>query len=589
MEIRRLFDIIDHNLEIRPDQQTALGRKDDSGEWIRYSLKEYAEQTNAAAYALLQLGLKEGDKVAIISSNRPEWNMLDMAVMKIGCITVPIYPTISEQDYLYILNHCEARMAVAEGAEVLHKTARIQSQTPNLEWVYTFSKREGFPCWEQFLEFGRQHRNPEGLTARAAGVNPEDCSTIMYTSGTTGTPKGVMLSHMNIVSQLEALHPTMADWSHTALSFLPLCHAYERMLVFLYQYRGLSVYYPRNLGTIGEDIRSIRPTMMSTVPLMLEKMYDKIYQSGKKLKGISRILFYDAVELAERYRIEKCERSLWYRIRHRIADRLVYRRIRKQIGSDFDIIVSGSAMIRPQLVSFFSAIGMPVYEGYGMTEASPVIAVSCNEKYGREAGTVGFPLPGVEVDFTAQGELICRGHNVMMGYYKDEALTRSVIDGNGWLHTGDMGRFTAKGQVVITGRLKNLFKSSLGKYINASLIEAQCGASPLIQQVVAFGENRRFVTALIRPDAENLKQWCRDNRIPYTDLKEMTQNSDVLRMYQDIVNRCNASLGEAEKIRKFQLTGDEWSTENGILTPTLKIRRAVVEKQYSESIEAMYR
>lgn len=589
MEIRRLFDILEHYKSNKPDQPVALAMKDDDGKWIKYSLADYCHYADMAAYALIELGIAPKDKVAIISTNRPEWNMMDMAVMKIGAITVPVYPNITEEDYRYILRHCEAKLLLIEGAEVMRKIEHILPDLPDVKYVYTFKDRGTFPYWDQFIRFGEEHPHPEELTIRSAEVLPEQCSTIMYTSGTTGTPKGVMLSHSNIVNQLLNLYHIIADWSHTALSFLPLCHAYERMLVFLYQYRGLSVYYARNLGTIAEDIHAVRPTMMSTVPLMLEKMFDKINQSGRQQRGIARLIFSRAIRLACRYHIEKSDRTLWYRMRHKVADRLVYCKIREAIGGDFDIVVSGAAMIRPHLVSFFSAIGMPVYEGYGMTETSPVIAVSCNEKYGREAGTVGFPLHGVEIAFTENNELICRGHNVMMGYYKDENLTHSVIDADGWMHTGDTGRFTDKGQVVITGRLKSLFKSSLGKYINASVIESKCSESPFVEHSVAFGDNQRFVVAVIVPDQTNLKDWCKSRGIDCTDMEKALGEPAVAALFQQEIQRCNEALSEAEKIKKFKVLSDTWSIANGMLTPTLKVKRGEVEKKYADIIADLYK
>ena len=588
MEIRRIFDILDYGMEHYPARRIALAAKNEDGVWDTYTQKKYAETTDTLASALIELGIVPGDRVAIISGNRPEWNILDMAIMKIGGISVPVYPNITEEDYRYILNHCGAKLVVVEGVEVMQKIGNILPEVPALERVFTFKDRGRFPYWEQLLELGARCPHAEELTVRAAEVRPRQCSTIMYTSGTTGTPKGVMLSHSNIVNQLMNLYPTMAEWSHTALSFLPLCHAYERMLVFLYQFRGLSVYYPRNLGTIAEDIRMVNPTMMSTVPLMLEKMYGKICLNGRKKGGVSRWIFNWAERLACRYPIEDRERSRWYRLQHFFAEKLVYRKIRQGIGGDFDIIVSGSAMIQPRLVSFFSAIGMPVYEGYGMTEASPVIAVSCNAPYGREAGTVGFPLPGVEIAFTEENELICRGHNVMMGYYKDEELTRETIDADGWLHTGDIGRFTDKGQVVITGRLKSLFKSSLGKYINAAFIEARCSASPFVGHVVAVGENRRFVSALITPDFEALKNWCRRHGITLISWEEVLKNRQVLALFRQEIDHCNTALSEAEKVKKFTLIADEWTVNNGMLSPTMKVRRHVVEKHYVQLIRAMY-
>lgn len=588
MEIRRIFDILDYEVENYSNQRVALAAKNEDGSWYTYKQKEYVEATDTLASALIELGVLPGDKVAIISGNRPEWNILDMAIMKVGGISVPVYPNITEEDYQYILNHCEAKIVVVEGLEVMQKIEHILPDVPKLERVFTFKDRGRFPYWQQLLELGAACPHVEELILRSAEVRPEQCSTIMYTSGTTGTPKGVMLSHSNIVHQLMNLYPIMADWSHTALSFLPLCHAYERMLVYLYQFRGLSVYYPRNLGTIAEDIRTVNPSMMSTVPLMLEKMYSKICINGRKKGGLSRGIFNWAERIASRYHIEAKDRTIWYNVQHFMAEKLVYRKIRQGIGGDFDILVSGSAMIKPRLVSFFSAIGMPVYEGYGMTEASPVIAVSSNVAYGREAGVVGFPLSGVEIAFTEEHELICRGHNVMMGYYKDEELTRETIDADGWLHTGDIGRFTEKGQVVITGRLKSLFKSSLGKYINAAIIESKCSESPYIGHVVAVGENRRFVSAIITPETDTLKAWCRRQGIVLTRWQDLLKNSKVVALFRGEIDRINTALSEAEKVKKFTIVADDWNVNNGMLSPTMKVRRHVVERHYAQQIRTMY-
>lgn len=587
-EIERLFDILNQYEERYPEQKVALAAKRD-GKWIEFSPRQYKDLTDKISYALIKLGIAPGDRVGIISTNRPEWNMLDMAIMQIGAITVPIYPTISENDYRFILSHSGARIVVVEGVEVMNKIAAVQPDLSELEHVYTFVNREKFPYLDQLIELGAQNPNSEELAKRSDAVRPEDCSTIIYTSGTTGSPKGVMLSHKNIVSQLINLRATPAKWSNKAFSFLPISHAYERMLVFLYQHLGMSVYYAQNLGTIAENIKEVQPTMMSTVPRMLEKIFDKIWNSSKNMRPLKKMLFRWAILLAEEYKIQDHNRTFWYNCKHKVADMLVYRKIRQSIGGNFDIVVSGAASIQPRLASFFSAIGMPVFEGYGSTETSPVIAVSCREKDGREVGTVGLPLPGVEIKIAPSGELLCRGHNVMMGYYKDPELTKEAIDEDGWLHTGDLGRINEKGQVMIVGRLKNIFKTSFGKYVNPQAIEDKFSESPFIENMVVVGENQKFAAALIAPDFAFLKAWCVRHDVEYTCPEEMVKNATIIKRFQREVNRFNALFGDTEQVKKFVLIPDEWTQKNNILTPTLKVKRYAVQKRYATEIENIYK
>lgn len=587
-DITRLFDILTYYSESFPKQEIALSYKTDKG-WVSYSPEEYKRITDNLSYAFIKLGIDLGDKVGIISGNRPEWNMLDMAIMQIGAITVPVYPTISEDDYKYIINHSEMKLAVVEGHEVMTKFSNILSETPNLKMVYTFKDRKRFPYFSQLVQLGEENPNPDELKRRRDNVLPEDCSTIMYTSGTTGLPKGVMLSHSNIVNQVLNLRQIPALWSDKALSFLPLCHAYERMLVFLYQYLGMTVYYVQSLATIGENIKEVCPTMMSAVPRVLEKMFDKIMGAQKSMKPMARKIFNWAMDLAQEYKLQDQDRTVWYECKHWLADKLIYKKIRNNIGGNFDIVVSGAASIQPKLAAFFSAIGMPVFEGYGATETSPVIAVSCRERNGREVGTVGFPLPGVEVRIAETGEILCRGHNVMMGYFKAPELTAEVIDNEGWYHTGDTGKFTKYGQVTITGRIKNLFKTSFGKYVNPQVIEDKFCESPFIENMVVVGENQKFAAAIISPDFNFLKSWCHQHNISCESNEEMVRNGDVVKLYAGEIAKYNPLFGAAEQIKKFEIVPDSWTQKNNILTPTLKVKRFIVQQQYKDLIDGIYK
>ncbi len=465
----------------------------------------------------------------------------------------------------------------------------MADKLPELKDIYTFVDRQDYPYWDQLIALGRENYDEGRLAELRAANDEKECAMIIYTSGTTGTPKGVMLSHHNIMSQIENLKHIPSKWSKKGLSFLPLCHAYENMIVLLYQYLGMTVYYVSNLATIAEAMREVNPTMMTAVPRVLEKFYEKIEASGRSKTGAARSIFEWAVKVALKYNIEPEDRSFAYNMQHKLADQLVYSKIRKGLGADnFDILVSGAASLKPELCSFFSAIGMPVFEGYGMTETSPVIAVSCREKYGREANTVGFPLGGVDVAINKEGEIICRGHNVMMGYYKSEELTREIIDESGWLHTGDMGRFTERGQLVITGRLKNIFKTSMGKYVNPQVIEEKMTQSRYIDQIVVVGENQKFVAALIIPDFAAIKEWCETEKIIYSHPKEMVENLNVKNLIKSEIDKYNKELSKSENVMKFEILADEWTQENGLLTPTLKVKRNKIAKKYADVIQAMF-
>ena len=586
MEVKRVFDLLANYKEKYPDQKVALAGKV-NGKWREYSIDEYIEQTNIISGALIELGVQPQDKVAVISNNRPEWNILDMAITQIGAVMVPIYPTISEADYKIILNNCEAGICILEGIAVMNKIEAIWPETPSLKQIYTFIDRGKYGYFDTLLQLGREHPHTEEIEKRKAEVDEMSCATIIYTSGTTGVPKGVMLSHHNLMNQFKNFCQTPSPWSKRAFSFLPVCHAYERALIYMYHYLGMSIYYAESIATIADNMKEVHPTMMCAVPRVLEKFYDKIYSSGKNMKGLSKSIFYWSMHLTERYKIEG--RSWFYNLELKIADKLVYSRIREKLGAEnFDIIVSGAASITKKISGFFSAIKMPVFEGYGLTETSPVITVSNRDKYGREVGAVGQPLPGVEVKIADNGEIICRGHNVMMGYYKQPELTAEVIDKDGWFHTGDLGKFNEHGLLQITGRMKNLFKTSLGKYVNPDVVEGKFVNSGFIEQIVVLGENQKFAAALIRPDFAFLKDWCKAHDIPFTTNEEMILNEEVKKRYDREVKKLNEGLGEVEKVKKYVLIADEWTIANGILTPTLKVKRKVVMERYCDLIDKMF-
>ena len=586
MNVTRLFDILDNYLEKYPNQDSALVCKRD-GAWLKFSIQEYVELTNNISYGLLELGIAPGEKVGIVSSNRPEWNMIDFATMQIGAISIPIYPTISQDDYRHILNHAEMKMIFIEGKELRNKLEPILPEIKTLEKIYTFIDQKcDYKYLQQLIDLGKSHSQPEKLAKLKAEVKPGDLATIIYTSGTTGKQKGVMLSHNNILSNIRSLSVTPSKWSNKALSFLPLCHAYERMLVYLYQYLGMSVYYAESLGTIAENIKEITPTMMSCVPRLLEKIYDKLYLSGKKLPVGSRMMYYWAFNLATKFQLEG--RGWWYNMQYKLADKLIYSKWRAAIGGNFDIVVSGGSAIQPHIASFFSAIGMPVFEGYGLSETSPVIAVSQRGKNGRKFGTVGPALPGVEVKLGERDEIICRGPNVMMGYYKDPELTARVIDADGWFHTGDTGKFTPEKQLIITGRLKSIFKTSFGKYVNPQVIESKFTESPFFENMIVLGENKKFAGALISPDFVYLKSWCMKHKIDYTTNAEMIDHPLVIKRLQEEVKRYNQHFGDFEQIKRYLLVSEEWTQSANFLSPSLKIKRNVIENFYADKIEKIF-
>lgn len=586
-EITRIFDLLPRYVANFKPKDDALAVKED-GVWKKISIKEYIQTTDNLTYGLIAMGVKPGDTIATITNNRPEWNFLDMAIMQAGAIHVPVYPTISASDYQYIFNHAEIKFIFVAGEELSKRIREACAGCDVVKEVLTFKLRNGFRNVYDIIELGQENPVPEQVQEIKDSIKTDDLATIIYTSGTTGNPKGVMLSHKNIISNFIALSyiPTFGE-EGKSLSFLPLCHVYERTLNYLYQYLGISIYYAESLATITDNIKEIHPDMMCCVPRLLEKIYDKIQSSGRKLKGIKRIIFFWAADLALHYDVQG-HNNAWYMLRHKIADKLVFSKWREALGGNFKIIVSGGAAIQPRLIKTFRAAGLPIFEGYGLTETSPVVATTSSDTNGIKIGTVGPPLKNLEVKIDVDGEILVKGPGVMKGYFKDPALTASVIDQDGWFHTGDIGQLEPEGQLRITGRKKEIFKTSLGKYIAPELLENKIKESPFIDNLIVLGENQKFAAALVVPDFAHLRSWCAIKEVPYTTDEEMIALPRVRQRLLKVIDGYNKTFGSTEHIKKVEFIGKEWTMNSGELTPTLKLKRNFIVKKYQDKIDKLF-
>ncbi|MBK9291269.1 MAG: long-chain fatty acid--CoA ligase [Bacteroidetes bacterium] len=585
--VERIFDLLPYyEANFRPKTDVLAGKV--NGKWVGYSLKQYREAVDAISCALIGLGIQPGDKIATIAVSMPEWNFVDMAILQIGAVHVPIYPTISEADYRYILSHSGVRLVFISGCDMYRKIKDILPELPAIEKVYSFRPCENISLLSELIDQGRSNPCREELEKRKSAVKPGDVATLIYTSGTTGNPKGVMLTHANLLSNVLAVkHIFPVDQTCRAVSYLPLCHVYERMNIYTYHYLGVSVYYAENMGTIADNIREVSPEILTTVPRLLEKVFDKIMAKGEKLKGLKRILFHRAVELGMQYD-PYAGNSLWFRLRLWLMRKLVFSKWQEALGGRMRVIVSGGAALQPRLVRIFAAAGIPVLEGYGLTETSPVIAVNTLEPNGMMPGTVGKVIKDVAVRISDEGEILVKGPNVMKGYFNAPELTAAAIDAGGWFHTGDKGQLEPTGHLRITGRIKEIFKTSMGKYISPALIENKFKESPFIDGIIVLGENQKFAAALITPSFEHLRAWCRQQGISYTTDSEMIQHKEVRKRIKAEVDELNKQFGDYEQIKKFDLIDHEWSVQTGELTANLKLKRAFITQKYASQIEALF-
>lgn len=587
MEVTRLFDLLPFYKKSFKFKDDVLAGKD-GGKWVKYSIDQYIETATNISYGLLQLGVKPGDKIATISNNRPEWNFLDMGILQVGAVHVPIYPTISESDYKYILAHSEVKYVFISGKEIMRKIEHILPGIPAIRGIYSFKPVDGLKQLDELIGLGKANPRAAEVKTLKAGITPESLATLIYTSGTTGYPKGVMLSHKNILSNVMAVrHIFPVDENCKGLSYLPLCHVYERMDNYTYQYLGLSIYYAENMGTIADNIREIRPEIFTTVPRLLEKVYDKIIAKGSQLKGFKKAIFFWAVSLANHYELEG--KGWLYHAQLRLADKLVFTKWREALGGKVRVIVSGGAALQPRLARIFTAAGVPILEGYGLTETSPVIAVNTLEKAGRMFGTVGKPLSNVDVKIAGDGEILARGTNIMMGYYKEPGMTEQAVETGGWFHTGDVGKLEPGGHLKITGRKKEIFKTSLGKYISPQLLENKFKESKFIEDIIILGENQKYAAALVVPDFIFLQAWCEHKGHEYSSDKEMIKNPVIIKRFRKEIDHFNKFFGSTEQIQNFELIDHEWSLETGELTANLKLKRSYIFDKYKVEVDRLFK
>ncbi|WP_298503121.1 long-chain fatty acid--CoA ligase [uncultured Maribacter sp.] len=586
-KITRLFDFPYYQLEKFNLEKSLVSKQ--NGEWIYTSTKEYLSKANAISRGLLKLGVQPNDKVAIISlTNRTEWNIMDVGVLQLGAQNVPIYPTISEEDYTYVLNHSEAKYCFVSCDEVFKKVKAVKSKTPHLKEVYSFDNLSDCKNWNEVIELGADTSNQEEVEKLKNNVKAEDLATLIYTSGTTGKPKGVMLSHENVVSnaiESSARFP-IEDGKTRSLSFLPLCHIYERMLIYLYQYRGVSIYYAEAMDKISDNLKEVQPHVMTAVPRLLEKVYDSIIAKGAALKGIKKMIFFWAVEVGLKYE-PYGQNGWWYEKKLALARKLIFSKWKEALGGHLNLIASGSAALQPRLARIYNAAEFGVMEGYGLTETSPVISVNDMRKNGFKITSVGKLIGRTEVKIADDGEICVKGPQVMMGYYKDPEKTATVII-DGYFHTGDIGEIDENGFLKITDRKKEMFKTSGGKYVAPQLLENRFKQSRFIEQLMVVGEGEKMPAALIQPNFEFIREWAKLHHLALESNEEIISNQKLIDRIQEEIDLANEDFAKWEKVKQFRLTPDVWSIEEGHVTPTLKLKRKIIKEKYKALYNDIY-
>jgi long-chain acyl-CoA synthetase len=586
--ITRLFDFPYYQLE-KNNLSDCLVTKYD-GEWIKTSTQEYIKKANAISRALLRLGVLENDKIAIIStSNRTEWNIIDIGILQVGAQNVPIYPTIGAEDYEYILNHSESKYCFVSDVLVYEKIKSVKDSISSLKEIYSFNEIEGCKNWKTLLELGKDESNQNVVEDRKTNVNTNDLATIIYTSGTTGKPKGVMLSHDNIVSNVfgGSMRIPFTDGNYRTMSYLPVCHILERFYLYLCQYNSISIYFGESLDKIGENLKEVKPQLITGVPRVLEKIYDKIYSKGLELKGIKKILFFWAINLGMQFEPYEAN-GWWYEFQLKIARKLIFSKWKEAVGENLQLIACGSAALQPRLARIFAAAEITIMEGYGLTETSPIVAINDMRDNGFKIGTVGKVIDKVHVKIAEDGEILCKGPNVMLGYYKDEAQTKEVMT-DGYFHTGDIGEIDSEGFLKITDRKKEMFKTSGGKYVSPQLLENAMKQSRFIEQIMVIGDGQKMPAAFIQPNFTFVKEWERIHGIDIVNTnEEIISNPKLIERIQEEINLLNKKFGSWEQIKRFELTPDIWSIDAGHLTPTMKLKRKVIMEKYKDLYDKIY-
>jgi long-chain acyl-CoA synthetase len=587
MEITRVFDILDL-YKTTYKKEDVLSAKENK-QWRKYSSDDLIAKTNSVSYGLLSLGLTDKDKVAIISNNRPEWNFCDYGCQQANIVTVPIFPTISNTDLQFILNHGEVTTIFISDKSIYAKLVAIEKEIPNVKHIISFNPIEGVMSFADFIKLGEQNANPEKLNDIKKSILPSNLLTILYTSGTTGTPKGVMITHHNLVSNVTACQgfaPFSSTWK--ALSFLPLNHVYERMVSTLYLYKGISIYYAEGLETIGDNLKEIKPQIFVSVPRLIERVYEKITATGEKLTGFKRKIFDWSMRIANSYELNN-KNGLWYKIQHKIADKLVFSKWREAVGGNLVCIASGGAALNPKLERIFLCANIVCLQGYGLTETCVVVSVN---RYGEDnirIGTCGPVISGVTVKIAEEdGEILVKGPNLMLGYYKNPEATAEVMDSEGWFHTGDVGTFIEGRFLKITDRKKEIFKTSSGKYIAPLMIENKIKECRFVEQSMVVGENQKFASAIIVPSFVNFKEYCKDHNITWTTNEEMSSHEELKKLINEHVKLMNKSLAPFEQLKRVAILSKEWSIEGGELTPKMSLKRKIIKEKNIDAINKIF-